>query len=101
MEIQITQGKVVLQKPKAGARNKAMIESTGPEGNQNNVKFMVELLPHCILSHPFGTVPVRQALDSLEIDEYDNLVEGLGKLLGMDELKKKQDSSRAQLEGQG
>lgn len=78
--IKLPQGEVVLRKPKAGQRNKALAIAETPQGIKNTV-LMVELLPYCIKSHPFGTVPIRQALDSLECDEYDSLVLALEKLM--------------------
>lgn len=88
MEIQISKGTVVLKKPTAGARNQAIMKAETPEGIKNTV-MMVELLPNCIVSHPFGTVPVRQALDALDIEDYDKLVEGLAKLMNPEEIVKK------------
>ena len=70
----------MLKKPTAGHRNNALIKAETPEGIKQSL-MMVELLPHCIASHPFGTVPLRQALDSLDIDEYDKLVDGLRSLM--------------------
>jgi len=80
MEINITNGKVVLKKPTAGARNKALMKAETPDGIKNTV-LMVELLPYCILSHPFGTAPLRNALDSLSIEDYDKIITGLAELI--------------------
>ena len=80
MDIQLNKGVVELRKPTAGQRNKALIKSETPDGIKNTV-FLVELLPYCIGKHPFGTVPVKQWLDSLEVDEYDKLIQGLAKIL--------------------
>lgn len=88
MEINLKQGTVVLKKPTAGARNKALMKAETADGIKNTV-LMVELLPHCITSHPWGTVPLRQALDSLDIEEYDKLITGLAGLMNPEILKKK------------
>jgi len=50
------------------------------DGIKNTV-MLVELLPFCITSHPFGTIPISTALDNLSIDDYDKLVEGLTAML--------------------
>lgn len=80
MEIELKDGKVILRKPLAGERNKALIAAEGPNGIKEMV-MMIELLPYCILSHPWGAVPVRQALDKLEISEYDKIVQALAELI--------------------
>ena len=78
--VKISKGEVVIKKPTAGARNKALMKAETPEGIKNTV-LMVELLPYCIQSHPFGTVPIKQALDSLECEEYDELIKALAELI--------------------
>lgn len=88
MEIEITKGKIVLEKPTAGARNRALMKAETADGIKNTI-LMVELLPHCIKSHPFGTVPISQALDSLSIEEYDKIIDGLAQLMNPEQLKKK------------
>jgi len=96
MEINITQGKVVLKKALAGARNKALMKAETVEGIKKTV-LMVELLPHCIVSHPFGTTPIRQALDNLSIKDYDKLIGGLGTLMNpteSDVAKKSEELSK-------
>lgn len=90
MEIEIKQGKVVLRKPTAGMRNKAIMKAETAEGIKNTV-MLYELLPSCVLDHPFGQTPIKEALDSLEIEDYDKLVEGLSKLLQGDDVAKKQE----------
>ena len=93
MEIEIKQGKVVLKEPTAGARNKALMTAETPEGIKNTV-LMVELLPYCVQSHPFGTVPIKQALDALSVKDYDELVKGLTKLMNpKGDLEKKSEGS--------
>lgn len=93
MEIKITKGLVVLKKPTAGARNKGLIAAETSEGVLQ-ARMLIELLPHCITSHPFGTVPIRQALDALTIKEYDKLIEGLTEVMGASLIKKKEDSNQ-------
>lgn len=89
MEIQLEKGPIVLKKPTAGARNKALMEAETPDGIKNTV-LLVNLLPYCVQSHPFGTVPIAQALDALSIEEYDKLITGLTELMNPGALKKKE-----------
>ena len=95
--IKISNGEVVLSKPKAGVRNNAALASY-QKGQVNEVKFMIELLPFCVKKHPWGTVPVKQALDSLEIEEYDKLVDALKEFMGVGQgdVKKKLEKPSAQ-----
>jgi len=90
-EIEITGGKVELRKPLAGERNKALIkaeaESSGSEPSKT--VFITELLPLCIKSHPWGTTPIRQALDSLELKDYDALTKILGEMMNPPDIVKK------------
>ena len=81
--IELTQGTVVLIKPKARARNQALIkaEQESKSGEPSKTVFIMELLPHCIKSHPWGMTPVRQGLDELEFEEYDKLAKALGELI--------------------
>ncbi len=81
--ITIAKGEVVLRKPTAGVRNRALIkaEEVSKSDTPSRTAFIIEMLPHCIKSHPFGTIPVSQALDSLDIEEYDKLSKALGELL--------------------
>lgn len=90
MDILVSAGNIVLKKPTAGARNKALIKAETPDGIKNTL-LMVELLPYCIQSHPFGTLPLKQSLDNLSIEEYDKLIEGLGELMGAGEIQKKSE----------
>jgi len=82
-KVKISQGEIVLAKPKAKARNDALIkaEQMSNGGEPSKTVFITELLPHCIKSHPFGAVKVRQALDSLEIEDYDKLAKATGELV--------------------
>lgn len=84
----IKSGEIVLRKPTAGQRNKAAVVADTKEGFKYSV-FLTELLPLCIAQHPFGITPIRQALDNLEFDEYDKIVEALQKLLDNGDAEKK------------
>jgi len=90
MEIELSIGKIILKSPTAGARNQALMKAETADGIKNTV-MMVELLPHCVSTHPFGAKPLRQALDNLSCEDYDKLVVGLTTLMKPkdDELKKK------------
>jgi len=81
-KIEISAGEIILIKPKAGVRNKALMkaEEVG-KGTPSQTAFIIELLPKCIKSHPFGTTPVGQALDNLDIPEYDKVSQALGELM--------------------
>jgi len=79
IEIQLKAGTVKLKKPKAGVRNTAMQKAETEEGKIKQSVFMVAILPLCISEHPWGTTPLSEALENLDIDEYDALVEGLNK----------------------
>lgn len=79
--INLKQGPVKLVRPKAGVRNKALMKAETGEGIRQTT-FMVELIPYCISEHPFGAVPIRQALDNLEIKDYDALIDAMRKLFG-------------------
>ena len=80
MEIEISKGMITLRKPLAGERNKALMKAETPDGIKGTV-FLVELLPSVVVKHPFGAQPVKQALDSLEVEDYDKLIEAVGKLI--------------------
>jgi len=96
--VELSQGKVVLRRPTAGARNKAMISAV-ENGTLNNVKMMVELLPLCIKEHPWKTQNVKHVLDSLDFAQYDLIVDGLKKLMQPEDteedIKKSEASSEA------
>ncbi|QDP57902.1 MAG: hypothetical protein Unbinned1693contig1002_46 [Prokaryotic dsDNA virus sp.] len=78
--IQLEAGEVVMRKPTAGARNKAMIKAETADGIKQTL-MMVELLPMCVASHPWGITPVKVALDNLSVVEYDKLIDGLRQML--------------------
>jgi len=80
--VTIEQGEIVLQKPTAGIRNNAALKSFA-DGSLNEIKFLLEILPHCIKSHPFGQTPIRSALDSMSIEDYDKLVDVLKLFMGV------------------
>jgi len=96
--VMLSRGEVVLRKPLAGSRNKALMKAEGPDGIKQTV-LMVELLPYCILSHPFGMEPVKQALDNLEMDEYDKLIKALADLIAPKEGEAKKSEKPSEEEG--
>lgn len=79
--VTISKGEVVLRKPTAGQRNKALIHAENGREKPSQTAFIIALLPLCVKTHPFGTVPVAQALDSLEMEEYDKISKALGELI--------------------
>jgi len=54
---------------------------------------MAELIPKCIVEHPFGTTPLRTALNGMEIEDYDKLVITMAELIAPQEadIEKKSD----------
>ncbi len=79
--VKIPGGVVTLRKPKAGERNAALIKAETADGVKGMV-FLMELLPHCIATHPWGaTIPVKKALDELWPEDYDKIVEALRPLV--------------------
>ena len=101
MEIEISKGMITLRKPLAGERNKALMKAETPEGIKGTV-FLVELLPSVVVKHPFGAQPVKQALDSLEVEDYDKLIEAVGKLiqLPVSDVEKKSEQPSTQEQSQ-
>lgn len=83
MKINLSEGLVILNKPKAGVRNKALMKAETGEGIKQTT-FLVELIPYCIATHPWGTTPIRQALDNLEIKDYDKLIDAMGDMFKED-----------------
>jgi hypothetical protein len=79
-------GDVTIIRPSAKVRNDSLIKASEDGKEPNKVRFIVECLPHCIKSHPFGMIPLRQALDSLDFEEYDLLSGALSEV--MNPLKK-------------
>jgi hypothetical protein len=81
IEVETEVGVFTLRKPTAGIRNAALI-SASMEGQVNQMKFMIDLLPKCISKHPLGAqLPLKQALDNLDMDVYDKLVTALSDMV--------------------
>lgn len=77
-------GEFTLAKPKAGVRNRAMVEAESNMGVIKETKLIFLLLPKCVQSRPENvddTVPIDQLLDDLSTEDYDALATGLGKLM--------------------
>ena len=81
MEIETKSGKFVMRRPTAGDRNRAAISAS--EGDQvNQIKFLTELLPRCIVTHPFSAaLPLKISLERMDFKEYDELMEALKDML--------------------
>jgi len=75
-------GKFILARPKAGARNRALIAAETPQGIKQTTLCM-ELLPVCIKTHPWGDKykSIREGLDDLEFKQYDQLLKVMGDLI--------------------
>ena len=80
VKVQISAGEVVIRKPTAGMRNKAIAVAETPDGIRNTV-LITELLPMCIGRHPWGAIQLRPSLDALSIEDYDKCVTALAGLL--------------------
>lgn len=84
-------GNFELRKPTAGIRNRVIAKVDTPEGVKQSTA-VIELLPTCVVTHPFGTKrPLRQAMDEMDMEEYDKLMEKFLELLkpkGEADLKK-------------
>ena len=85
--IKVSKGEIIIRKPKAGMRNAAALKSYVVNdkgvGSINEVQFLTEILPACIVKHPFGTTPLKKALEDLEIEEYDELMFAVRGFLGI------------------
>ena len=82
-EVKTSIGTFVIAKPKAGPRNRALVKAETQNGSFKKTIFYLELLPKCIHTLPKQcdeNVPIEHILDSLEIEEYDLLVEALDSL---------------------
>jgi len=95
--VETSVGQWILKKPKAGVRNRALINSQF-NGKTNTPKFLVEILLGMIHKRPDGvdqTVPISDLLDSLEIEDYDALIMGTNDLINQqgDDKKKPNASS--------
>lgn len=105
INVKIEAGEIVLKKPTAGMRNKALVKGDTAEGFKRSL-MMIELLPLCIKIHPWsmtatnnGVSPIRAALDNLSIEDYDKLIDGLEELMGKGaEIKKKLTDTSGQEE---
>ena len=84
VEVETTIGTFEIKKPAAGVRNRALIAAEGDSGVIKQSLLMITLLPKCINKRPEGAdkdVPISQLLDSLEIEDYDELIAGLSSLI--------------------
>lgn len=84
IEVNTSVGVFEMIKPKAGIRNRAMLKAETESGAIKRVKFMTELIPKMINRRPESCdkdVPIEHLLDSLSIEDYDKLVEGVDGLL--------------------
>ena len=83
-EVKTSVGIFIVAKPKAGIRNRAMVNAESDKGVIKNTKLMVELLPKCIQSRPDNfdkDVDIKDQLDDLDPDDFDLLVDALAELL--------------------
>lgn len=82
VEVETTVGKFKIRKPNAGERNRALIKAEGEDGKLKQFIFLTELLPSCIVEHPFGAgKPLKQSLDGMSIDDYDTVTKAFGDIL--------------------
>lgn len=92
--VKVEGGEVILRKPTAGMRNKALVKADTSEGFKRSL-MMIELLPMCIKTHPWALrnlaegSPLKTALEGISVEEYDTLIDGLEQLMGKKDLKKK------------
>ena len=93
IEVQLKDGIVTLVRPTAGVRNEAVMKADSPEGLRQTV-MLFHLLPKCITKHPWASKPLKIALDELEIEEYDKLIEALGRLLKPEESDEEKKSEQ-------
>ena len=83
-EVKTSIGTFELKKPNAGARNKALIKAETDSGKMKQSIFFMEILPKCIIRRPENCdkdVPIEQILDSMEMEDYDLLVDGMGEII--------------------
>lgn len=83
-KIQITGGEVVLKKPLAKAFYTAMEESEISNGQLKVTKMFNILMPYCIKTHPWGVKPIRQAIDSLDVEDYLKIFNKLKEVIVID-----------------
>ena len=82
IEVETTIGKFKLRKPNAGERNRALIKAEGEDGKLKQFVFLTELLPSCVVEHPFGAgKSLKQALDGMNLDDYDTISKAFGEVL--------------------
>lgn len=84
IEVETSLGIWELTKPKAGIRNRALARAETDSGSVRKIVFMTEILPRMVTRRPEGCdkeVPIEKLLDSLEIEDYDSLIEGVDNLL--------------------
>lgn len=81
-EVITKRGKISLRKPTAGERNKALMAAETKDGEILRMKFIVELIPKIVVEHPFGAEPLVKALDGLDPEDYDLLIESAGHIMG-------------------
>ncbi len=82
-EVSTSVGKFVVKKPKAGLRNKVLMEAETETGFKQTV-ILMKLLPRCIQERPESfnkEIPIDDILDDLEIEDYDLLIEALNDLI--------------------
>jgi hypothetical protein len=95
-EVNTSIGVFELVKPKAGVRNRALAAAETDAGQIKRATMMIDLLPRCVDKRPAGIdqdTPIEHVLDSLEIEDYDKLVEALGNLIGEVEPEEKKTQS--------
>jgi hypothetical protein len=93
IELKTSVGDWEITKPKAGVRNGALDRAETDTGFKRMV-FLTTILPKCISRRPDNfdkDVPMEQVLNDLEIEDYDILIDGLGKLLDPASYEKQQE----------
>jgi hypothetical protein len=79
-----SEGTWEIVKPKAGIRNRALEKAETSDGGFKRMVLLTTMLPSCINKRPSNIdpdVPIEQVLDGLEIEDYDKLIDGLGRLI--------------------
>lgn len=74
--VKVSKGDITLVKPNAGQRNDSAVNAM-VDGKFNEIKFMVNLVPACVKSHPFGVAKLKEGLNALEPEEYDKLIDAM------------------------
>ena len=95
-EIVTSIGNFKLRTPNAGLRNKALLKAMHGS-DMNQYEFLIELLPMCIIEHPFGiNSSVKASLEAMTIEDYDMLIKAVSKTVKpkeIDEEAKKSETS--------